>query len=360
MILLTEAEPVRGRPGPSRVPDLRPSNRSPNMDWLSYYSRATLRRWEGRMGATRSKTLNYLRAQWLDLSSAARTLESYTREAYKKLSSVEERTIERDSGQLLRTIAVVDHNHRVLIHLTADTPGEQASIVPHATSGAAQISVTTIPPPNHAEFMDGDAFIFISRNDVCICASAIREVTIANFFYHLFKKAQLSTLSEQFVMLKVADVDALSLIQKNKVSEVRLKATVFQATADYVRRQHQSHSLISAAARQIRQLAGKPHDVTPDGLQIELVIKADRRDRKHLNVAEAEIEEIATGLIMDKEVGDKSTIVLSNGQKISEDQIYTKSSVDIPSLGKSVDRDKAWDALIDFYSNIKNSGITEQ
>jgi hypothetical protein len=104
-----------------------------------------------------------------------------------------------------------------LIHITADTPGEQASVVPSAATGSTQVTVTTVPPPNDAEFMDGDAFVFISGNDLCLCSSALREGTLAHFFYSLFKKAKLNILSQQFIMMKVADVDALTLIQHNKI-----------------------------------------------------------------------------------------------------------------------------------------------
>jgi hypothetical protein len=160
--------------------------------------------------------------------------------------------------------------------------------------------------------------------------------------------------------MRVADADVMAMIANNKIREISLKSTVYQATANYIRRQNQSQSVISAAARQLKQLAGMPLDVTPDGLQIEVTIKPDRRDKKNLRLAEARVEKLAADLLLNREEGDKFKIIFQNGQSISDEEINVRANMVIPALGKSVQRDEAWNALENFYSHLVNEGIVEQ
>jgi hypothetical protein len=107
------------------------------------------------MADIRQKTISYLRAIWLNPTPSSRPLESYLREATKNLKSVSERTVERDNGQNLRIVGHRESVGHVLIHVTADTPGEHASIVPNAVAGSVDVRITTVPPPNDAEYMAG-------------------------------------------------------------------------------------------------------------------------------------------------------------------------------------------------------------
>jgi len=68
---------------------------------------------------------------------------------------------------------------------------------------------------------------------------------------------------------------------------------------------------------------------------------------------------LAISSIENAEKDDEFVIVTGEGQKISHDEIFMKSAVKIDSLGKSVDRDKAWNELHDFYDSLAASGAFE-
>jgi hypothetical protein len=207
--------------------------------------------------------------------------------------------------------------------------------------------------------MDGDAFVLVSGNHVCLCMTALRDGAVIELFIRLFGGAKLSKDSQKFMLDKVADADKLKLIQSNVVKEIQLRATVSAATANYNRRQKEAHGIIATAARHIKFLTGKPNDVSKDGLQVIVTVKSDRRDKKHLAMGEKAIAEFAADLIEHQENDDHFTILLQNGQRISEDEIYVKMDTAIAAKGKSVDRDRAWIALSAFYKLLHETGIVE-
>ncbi|MFZ1961244.1 MAG: hypothetical protein WAU63_08370, partial [Methylovirgula sp.] len=128
------------------------------------------------MADQREKTLSYRRAEWLtdDLPETA-TLESYLRSAHNTLKTVAERTIIRDSGQCIRSVKkLAPHDGGIFVHLVADTPGELTSIVPKIKRDL-EVEVDTASAPENAEFMDGDAFLYVRDNHVFICSSGIRD-----------------------------------------------------------------------------------------------------------------------------------------------------------------------------------------
>ena len=240
-----------------------------------------------------------------------------------------------------------------------ETPGEAASVIPMA-NGAGEVDVRTINPPNDAEFMDGDAFLHVSGDDVLLCATGVRDGALIELFRKLFVAAKLSKDAQQFNLSKIANADKLKLIQSNGVASIELKAMVYQASADYVRRKSQAFSIAGAAAKHIKAIFGNENDVTKDGLQTAVVIKVNGRDRKHRPGAEERLEQLALDLISNQENDDHFTINLRNGQRISEDEIYVKSTAVLARRGKSVERDHAWQELGNFYTQLVTSGVVTQ
>lgn len=89
------------------------------------------------MAATREKTISYRRAEWFVDGPAVATLEEYLQRAHRKLKTVAERTYKRESGQCIRSVKKQSpHGGGIFIHITADTPGEEASECGSSWSGS--------------------------------------------------------------------------------------------------------------------------------------------------------------------------------------------------------------------------------
>jgi hypothetical protein len=307
----------------------------------------------------REKTVSYRRAEWLTDDPKSMSLSGFIKQASDKLTTVDERTITRDSGQEIKLASLKASRSGFLLHFTVDTPGESASIVPKAVPASSEIEIETAAPPLDAEFMDGDAFLFVKGNDVCLCSTGMRDGAIKYFLKEFFKAAKLRKDAVLFNLAKVSDVSKIKLIQKQGIKEVEIRAALFEATMAYNRRKTQAYSVLGAAAKQMKAIFGNPHDVNNDALRVMLTIKKDKR-RKGLKLGEKRIQELASDVVNNQEEGDEFIIVTNGGQRIGPNEIFMRSTVAIDSMGKSVQRDKAWKELQAFYDVLDDSGALEQ
>jgi hypothetical protein len=308
----------------------------------------------------RDKSISYRRAQWLVDDPASINLASCIKQAAVKLMTVAERTVPRGDGRFVRLAMLKsDSKGGLYLHLTEDTPGELASVVPKAVSASSEIEVSTIAPPSGAEFMDGDAFLYVNVNDVCLCTTGMRDASIQYFLQDFFKQAKIRNDAVQFILAKVSNVSKIKLIQSQGIREIEIRAVLYQATLTYNRRKAQTQSVLGAAAKHIKYVLGNEHDVNSDALQVALAIKTDRR-RKGLKLGEKRIQTLATDLIKHQEDDDDFVIITKKDQRIGPNEIFMKTIVEIDSIGKSVQRDKAWKQLHVFYQLLDDAGALEQ
>lgn len=311
------------------------------------------------MADKKEKTISYRRAVWLD-GTHGLTLEKCLKEAHKNLKTIDERTIAQH-GQEKKSINSKDGpSGGIFLHITVDTPGEYASVVPKAAPGVSELDLTVAKPPADGEWLDGDAFLFVRHDHMCLCTTGLRDAAITTFLYDFFKKAGIRKDSDKFDLKKVADVSKLKMLHAQGVREVILKATMYQATADYERRKAQAVGIVGAAAKQFRAFIKQPNDYTRDGLQVYLSLKSDHKFKKDFKLGERRIEDVAADVVKNAEDHDDFTIVTKTGQKIGPNEIFVRASVLIDGDGKTVNRDKAWRELSSFYKRIHDQGLLEQ
>ena len=287
------------------------------------------------MADKREKSISYRRAQWLVDDPASINLASCIKQAAVKLTTVAERTVPRNNGKFVRLAMLSPESKGGLyLHLTEDTPGELASVVPKAISTSTEIEVSTTAPPSGAEFMDGDAFLYVNENDVCLCSTGMRDASIQYFLQDFFKQAKIRSDAVQFMLAKVSDVSKIKLIQNQGIREIEIRAILYEATLTYNRRKAQAQSIVGAAAKHIRYVLGNEHDVNSDALQVALSVKTDRR-RKGLKLGEKRIQTLATDLIKHQEGDDDFVIITKKNQRIGPNEIFIKTTVEIDSIGKS-------------------------
>jgi hypothetical protein len=259
----------------------------------------------------REKTINYRRAMWL---SGGRSLESYIREAVPLLPTVSDRTYLADSGRVVKLLSIDQRSPGWLLHISAETPGEPAPIVPEAKAEKS-VNVSTWDAPNSTEYMDGDAFVYVVSDHVCVCTSTLHEAVIYDAILHLFSLARLSSDSQKFELARVANADKLKLIHGVGIKSIDLQSTLYKASEDYARRQTQAQGLAGWLSKQLKALFGKPHDVTNDRLQIKVIIKKGWKDAKTLEIRRKKIR--ITGRKFDKKPRKRRSVFNIVGQQSS-------------------------------------------
>lgn len=311
------------------------------------------------MADTRERTVSYRRADWLIQDPDSINLGSCIKQASGKLKSIEERTIQRPNGQLMKLLSLKGYQEGHFLHITLETPGEAASVVPTVDKSVEETEISTAAPPVGTEFMDGDAFLFVKGNDVCLCTTSLHDSTVRSFLIDFFAKAKLRKDAKHFDLAKVASIPKVKLLQAQGVQEIELRASLYAATAHYLKRKAHPQGLLGSLAKQLKAVLGKENDANPDAMKAALTLKADRR-RKGLALGEKRLVQIGIDTLKHQENGDDFTIVTKTGQRIGPNEIYMRTTVEMDAIGKSVVRDRAWKELHKFYAVLESSGALEE
>ncbi len=95
-----------------------------------------------------------------------------------------------------------------------------------------------------------------------------------------------------------------------------------------------------------------------------MVFKTDNRfGSKAVALGEKELEALASDVIKHVEKDHEHydyVIKTTNGQRITLDEIFMKSTVEIEAHGKTVQCNKAWKELIKFFEGLEESGALEE
>jgi hypothetical protein len=114
------------------------------------------------MASKRERSVSYRRAEWFAEASGL-TLEKCIRDANKALTTVEARTINRGGQHTSIAKAQDASSGGLYLHITADTPGEAASVVPKAKTGATVVDLKTEKPPPGTDARRGRLPLFAGR-----------------------------------------------------------------------------------------------------------------------------------------------------------------------------------------------------
>ena len=172
------------------------------------------------MAEPRRKTLSYHRAQFFNAEPGTINLGlSISSKATDKLQSVAERSLLKPGGYPTRLAHFQSRGAAgggALLHLTIETPGEHASVVPKVPEAATELRVATLAPPNDAEYMDGDAFLYVKDNDVCLCTTAVTLNTVRHFLHAFFEAAKIRRDAGQFDLMNAVDNRKVALIHSRR------------------------------------------------------------------------------------------------------------------------------------------------
>ena len=317
------------------------------------------------MVETRDKVIGYRRAVWLKMPPDGQSLEFFVREVHEKLSKVNNRIVQRYSQKIKSAKPRLLNDGGILLHLTADTSGEAASVVKAHHDEAEDVETGTAPAPSQTEYMDADAFALIVRDDVFICTSGFREKALTFIIAELMEKAGISEFSNQFDLMPSANVDKVKLIENEGVAAIDMRATMYAASESYIEHKKSYSNAMTGFSNIVTALAGDQDDeVSVDGsaeddVEISVILKGSGRFRKGISVGHRSIEEIAQNLIENAEQDDEFQIITRSGRRISQSEVYIRTKVTMEKSGKSVAKESAWKELIKVYKDLKHNGALD-
>lgn len=310
------------------------------------------------MAKTRTKTVVYRRAVWLDGHDSNKTLEYYLRQANIKLPKIGQRKFARSDGQIIKGNKAKDNpDGGLFLHLVAGTPGDHASTVPSGDDDQEDFEVGTAPAPAKKDYMDGDVFALIRGDDVFLCSTVLKDGSFTTYCRQLLKKAGFDD-SDAFELQNVPNVDKLKLIKAQGVKAVELRATLYEASVHYMDRKNDPAGAVGAALKHLKAIFGSDMAVDLENVRVSLSLAFDARKKGGRMSGERLMREVAREVVEDED--DDYVIVTGNNQRISQKDVFIRQKMTIERHGKSVLRDGAWKALRKFEAELKESGITAQ
>lgn len=208
--------------------------------------------------------------------------------------------------------------------------------------------------------MDGDAFLYVVGNHVCFCATAVHIGAVRFFLQKLFEKAKLNKYCYKFIFFNALDTNKLALIQEKGIIEIQLKASLYKASIDYIRRKAQVAGIIGGIGESIKAILGHDGPAEDEALRVGLTLRVDGRSKSGIHLGQKTLTELAKNIIESQEEDDDYVIFLKSGEKIKPSEIILRQSVDLESEGKTVKRDAAFAALLAYYKNLAGAGRLEQ
>lgn len=309
----------------------------------------------------KKKTLSYRRAVYFGTEPGMKTLEQYLKIAHSKFKTIKQRTIKLHGYPVIECRNYKsDDGVGIFMHLASYNPGEEASIVRRAENDSSS-DVETILPPNDAEFMDGDMMVFVSKNNVILCATNVHEKTAERYMSKFVEKAEIDKVCSEFTLEKIGNINKLKIIEQHGVKSVSLNASIFDASLEYTKRKTVSSKINGSVMDELKALVlkdwGKDEVDRAENLNARIVLSYDTRKKKAALGRET-LESMATKIVDEND--DGFTIETRTGVKIRHDEIAVRKTVSLPRHGKSVWRDDAWKALKQYYNELKSSGTLEQ
>ena len=313
------------------------------------------------MDEPRRKTISYHRAEFFGAQPNSINLGLCIKQATDKLHTAPLRSIERAGGKTMRIAHFLpDDRKGYYLHLTVDTPGQHTSVVPKISGEAVEIKVGTLAPSNDWEFMDGDAFLYVRGDDICLCATTVRTGSIVYFLRELFRAAAIRKDAYNFNFRHAVDTAKLAMIQRSGVKFVRLRGTLYKSSLDYQKRKAKAMGLLGFLSNQVRAFVGTPRLASDDALKVELTLTVDGHRKGGLALGHRRLQALAISLVEDEESDDQYLIITNDNQEITSSEIILRSKADIDSMGKSVQRDAAWAALREYYDSLVENGSLVQ
>lgn len=308
----------------------------------------------------RDKVLSYRQVHWFRKPRQGTSLEDLIVKSYAELKTAKARTVKRKA----QTVRLSKKRQRtgggIWLHYTVDTPGEYASIVMSGKDDDEDVETGTVQPPSNAEYLDGDAFVLVVKNDVFTCTTAIREKAIRFIIAATLEKAGLDKDSDQFDVRAAANINKVALMHAEGVREIDLKASLYAASHRHSERKHVPSNLMKAVANGIKAFIDPEIPDEDDNLKVSLIMKTDGRMRTGVVSGRRKIENIAQGIIETAEDDDEFKIITRKGQTISQSEIYMNTKVSLEKNGKSVSREHAWSELESYYSDLDENGSLER
>lgn len=306
------------------------------------------------------RTMYYRRATWLGAGPGHGDLQSLIDGIHRRLNTTAARTFGYKDGELQGVKIDGEGRPRcTLLHIAYYVPRQPTSLVPDPAPVANSDTVERNPPVHHS-YMNGDVFALLRGNDVILCNSGAREGAAKAYLAAVLVRGG---VEDVFELEQVADVNKVEMVQREGVKSIRLATSVYKATQDRLTRETKKTNFMGEIAEEFLRLYADRQGMGPDelaeyeNLQVKLEISFDSRRRGGVVAAE-KLDAAANSLFAEDDAG--FVITTKEGNTLTSEDIKVKKSAEIDDHGNSVACSRAWQAMLEYYRELRESGVVEE
>jgi hypothetical protein len=325
----------------------------------------------------RTKRLYYRRATWQDQKQSSPTLEVLLKNAHEVFKTTAERTF---SGTESREIIGANYNYNkhygVFLHVASYIPDQPTSTILKPSQNATS-KIEEEPAPAGKNYLGGDVFLLIHKNDVIICQSGLREGSAVIYISNMLEKSGYTDIAISVGFIKVAKTNKFKLIQKEGVKAIELDASLYQASVNYSERNTRKKEIEifdipNLIAHQLSQVFAKDPKLSEisekENVNIKLSITFDGKEaRSHLKdkdfgvIGKKRLEKTSEKIIKGADHEQCGfTIITHGGNRITHDEIVVSDNFKIELFGNSLSRIDVWKKMEDYYLQLEHRGIIKQ
>lgn len=253
-------------------------------------------------------------------------------------------------GKALECRGYREEGSIVGIHLVGYIPDDRIGIVPHT-----QDDLDLLPPPEDADFLDGELVALVTDDDLIVCRLGLWESMLAAYVENLGPKAGIDAEDASFGFKNRTDVDKLKMIKEDGVSEIRFEGVASKEAASHAAEDGSiMDKLTGTVMETVRALTFAERKTPPpasDNLKVEIFLKFDGRSGTQID--QEELKGIATEVASNEE---DFQIVTRAGKRITPEEVFLTKRVSLQRYGKSVAFNDVFDEMKVYYAELTSPG----
>ncbi|MCZ0752198.1 hypothetical protein [Aeromonas enteropelogenes] len=328
----------------------------------------------------KNRTVYYFRCEHrkIDGVQIKISLEEMVKNSWQNLGSTQSRTF--DIGEersvvgmkLTSKIAKLKNGDKpcTLFSIGIYEEGASANTISKPSKSQSELEADTFDAPINHEFLDGEGFVCLYGNHLIISpASTFRASTISSFLERLLFNGGYQQESNVINIQQVANIDVIKTIESEGVSNIVINSALYLSSIEYIKRIAPNSRNLSNLEKITKLVSGmfdtlRDDDTDSDilekeGLNARIVISHDGRvSGVHSEQGHNHAQKAAM-LLADADVAGY-VITTKNGTKLTSEDTVLKYTVKVQRHGKSVNRDKIWERLVEGLEKYEREGVLEQ
>ncbi len=332
----------------------------------------------GKRPPVKVKRLFYRRATWTNQEKD--TLESTLKICHENFKTTSQRTFKGLYGSEIQCARYLPKDKvGLFFQIASYVPGQSTTAIEESSATSEKSDISEVVAPKGNNFLDGDIFLLVNRNNVILLQSGVRENVALNYMCQMLEKNAFKHALMSLEFLGIAKEDKVEMIQTQGVKAIELNASLYEASLMHLEKQNEKaqretkvFDLPGIVADSLKQVFAKDKNLKEitekENVNIKLSITFDGREAKKKKnkkdggfgeLGRSRLQKTSEMIVKEclEEDLDGFTIITGDNNKIKSDEIVVSDNYRVKTFGKSLDQSDAFEKIEEYYFQLEHRGI---